>query len=89
MDLGILEGQTSRGLFSNSIFDPSVIGANKELGTDIAPWRQDNPVYNAYERDIAVVNIFFAKETVTGHFSLSQCWFPNGSVFHFLKFQCD
>ena len=28
MDLGFLEGQTSRGLFSNSIFDPSVIGAN-------------------------------------------------------------
>ena len=28
MDLGVLEGQTSRGLFSNSIFDPSVIGAN-------------------------------------------------------------
>ena len=27
MDLGVLEGQTSRGLFSNSIFDPSVIGA--------------------------------------------------------------
>ena len=28
MDLGVLEGQTSRGLFSNSIFDPSVIGAS-------------------------------------------------------------
>ena len=27
MDLGVLEGQTSRGLFSNSNFDPSVIGA--------------------------------------------------------------
>ncbi len=31
MDLGVLEGQTSRGLFSNSIFDPSVIGANAKL----------------------------------------------------------
>ena len=30
MDLGVLEGQTSRGLFSNSIFDPSVIGANEQ-----------------------------------------------------------
>ena len=30
MDLGVLEGQTSRGLFSNSIFDPSVIGATAE-----------------------------------------------------------
>ena len=28
MDLGVLECQTSRGLFSNSIFDPSVIGAS-------------------------------------------------------------
>ena len=27
MDLGVLEGQTSRGLFSKSIFDPSAIGA--------------------------------------------------------------
>ena len=27
MDLGALEGQTSRGLFSNSIFDFSLIGA--------------------------------------------------------------
>ena len=25
---GVLEGQTSRGLFLNSIFDPSVIGAS-------------------------------------------------------------
>ena len=25
---GVLEGQTSGGLFSNSLFDPSVIGAN-------------------------------------------------------------
>ena len=30
MDLRVLEGQTSRGLFSNSIFDPSVIGANDD-----------------------------------------------------------
>ena len=27
IDLGVLEGQTSRGLFSNSIFDFSLIGA--------------------------------------------------------------
>ena len=27
MDLRVLEGQTSRGLFLNSNFDPSVIGA--------------------------------------------------------------
>ena len=27
IDLGVLEGQISRGLFSDSIFDPSVIGA--------------------------------------------------------------
>ena len=27
MDLGVLEGQTSGGLFSNAIFDPSVIWA--------------------------------------------------------------
>ena len=27
IDLGVLEGQTSGGLFSDSIFDPSVIGA--------------------------------------------------------------
>ena len=32
MDLGVLEGQTSGGLFSNSIFDPSVTG-----GTDHPP----------------------------------------------------
>ena len=70
MDLGILEAQTSRGLFSNSIFDPSVIGANKELGTAIAPWPQDNPVYNAYERDIAVVNIFFGDSTVFGDWNV-------------------
>ena len=30
MDLGVLEGQTSRGFFSNSIFDPSVIGARED-----------------------------------------------------------
>ena len=28
IDLGVLEGQISGGLFSDSIFDPSVIGAN-------------------------------------------------------------
>ena len=33
MDLGVLEGQTSRGLFTNSIFDPSVIGANVHHAT--------------------------------------------------------
>ena len=27
---------------------------------------QDNPVYNAYERDIAVVNIFFGQSTAFG-----------------------
>ncbi len=31
MDLGVLEGQTSRGLFSNSIFNPSMIGASVNL----------------------------------------------------------
>ena len=31
MDLGALEGQTSRGLFSNCIFDPSMIGALHKL----------------------------------------------------------
>ena len=36
MDLGVLEGQTSRGLFSNSIFDPSVIGATDDPATAIA-----------------------------------------------------
>ena len=29
-DLGVLEGQISRGSFSDSIFDPSVIGASEE-----------------------------------------------------------
>ena len=49
----------------------------------------DNPIsvekdkYDAWKEDIAVVNIFFAKETVTGHLSLSQCWFPQGAVSHF------
>ena len=28
IDLGVLEGQISGGLFSDSIFDPSVIGAS-------------------------------------------------------------
>ena len=36
MDLGVLEGQTSRGLFSNSIFDPSVIGATVHSKSQIA-----------------------------------------------------
>ena len=37
MYLGVLEGQTSRGLFSNSIFDPSMIGAN------VRAWNMQQP----------------------------------------------
>ena len=33
MDLGVLEGKISRGLFSNSIFDPSVIGTIEHAST--------------------------------------------------------
>ena len=31
IDLGVLEGQISGGLFSDSIFDPSVIGAKEQV----------------------------------------------------------
>ena len=31
---------------------------------------QEDPVYNAYERDIAVVNIFFGQTTAFGNFSV-------------------
>ena len=42
MDLGVLEGQTSRGLFSNSIFDPSVIGARPHTAGPGA-WAHQSP----------------------------------------------
>ena len=47
MDLRVLEGQTSRGLFSNSIFDPSVIGATVECraGGGVSVDRADEARY--------------------------------------------
>ena len=35
---GVLEGQTSRGLFQNSIFDPSMIGASIEPNFTPESW---------------------------------------------------
>ena len=42
IDLGVLEGQISGGLFSGSIFDPSVIGANGQCPFDTVHWTVSN-----------------------------------------------
>ena len=39
---------------------------------------QTHATYNAYERDIAVVNIFFGKTTATGNFG---CFLGNTKVY--------
>ena len=38
---------------------------------------QEDPVYNAYERDIAVVNIFFGQTTAFGNFFLAKLFIPS------------
>ena len=63
-------------------WDPDIPRTGKGLVSsiylsEILSFTQDSPQYNAYDRDIAVVNIFFADSTVFGLFIFHICLMIN------------
>ena len=79
MDLGVLEGQTSRGLFSNSIFDPSVIGA---IG-----YPKNWPNFGVSGRQIIKSILKFFEFPKTGNVLLSEIEFRREARCRILEIQ--